>query len=171
MPNTMTLIASSTVGSGGAASIDFSSIPSTYTDLQILLSARTTRSGNNDFIQIRFNGSTTNYSARFLYGSSTAQSFTDTKIYGYTSSAPSTANTFGSLSYYVPNYLSSNNKSVSIDSVSENNASTADSYALCLVAGLWSNTSAITSITLQPLSGTDNFVQYSTAYLYGIIKS
>ena len=61
MPNTMTLISSSTVGSGGTASISFSSIPNTYTDLVVKLSVRSTASTNNtniiDFVcKIYLNG-------------------------------------------------------------------------------------------------------------------
>jgi hypothetical protein len=167
MPNTLIPIQTYTLSSS-ASSVTFSNIPQNYTDLQIVASVRSTRNGNNDFVQIKFNNSTTNYSAKFLYGSVSTSSFTDTKIYGYTSSLNFTANIFGSISYYVPNYTSSTNKSVSVNSVSENNANTTDSYALVLVAGQWSDNSAITSVTLQTLSGTDNFVTNSTFTLYGV---
>jgi len=74
-----------------------------------------------------------------------------------------TASTFASGEMYIPNYAGSNSKSFSADSVQETNASLAYSY---LMAGLWSNSSAITSIALTPFTG--NFAQYSTATLYGI---
>jgi hypothetical protein len=77
-----------------------------------------------------------------------------------------TASTFANNEVTIPNYTSSNFKSYSVDSVTENNATQA--YAI-FVAGLWSNTAAITSITLGLSSA--NFVQYSTAYLYGIKNS
>jgi hypothetical protein len=64
---------------------------------------------------------------------------------------------------YFPNYASATNKSFSIDSVTENNATLANQF---LTAGLWSNTAAITSITLLAASG--NLAYYSTASLYGI---
>ena len=76
-----------------------------------------------------------------------------------------TANTFGNMEIYIPNYAGSSNKSVSVNQVGEDNAATA--YAT-LLAGLWSNTAAITSIKLTPFSGGASFVQYSTAYLYGV---
>ncbi len=75
-------------------------------------------------------------------------------------------NTFANGEIYIPNYTASVNKSVSIDSVTENNATSA---IAALDAGLWANTAAITSINLNGNNG--NFVQYSTAYLYGIVKS
>jgi hypothetical protein len=166
MPDTFTLIASSTVGSGGAANIEFTSIPSTYTDLYVALSGRSTRSANSDFAQIQFNGSTANLSGRYLIGEGTVSSFTDTSVYAYIPAASTTASTFGNAGYYIPNYTSSNNKSISVDSVGENNSGTSGAYTLVLIAGLWSNSAAISSIKLVNISG--NFVQYSTAYLYGV---
>jgi len=81
------------------------------------------------------------------------------------SSNSATASTFGNGEYYIPNYTSSNYKSVSADAVSENNNTTA--YAR-LTAGLWSNTAAITSIRLTPDTGTA-WVTNSTATLYGVL--
>ena len=164
MANTFELIASSTVGAGGAASIAFSSIPSTYTDLCIKLSARSTRSGyESDGLTITLN-STGVSAGRGLYGSgSGAASDTDT-IVGVFSAAATTANTFGNAEIYIPNYTPSNNKSISSDAVGENNGTTA---YMRLSAVLVPLTSAITSITLASATSS-NFVQYSTAYLYGV---
>jgi hypothetical protein len=168
VPNTFTKIASVTVGSGGASSIDFSSIPATYTDLCIKLSARTTVAARDDFFKIKFNGSSTNFTAKVLYGSgSNAASFSDTSGYaGTVDAANATANTFNNGEIYIPNYAASTNKSFSTDTVQEDNQTQA--FAI-FVAGLWSQTAAITSIGLFPNSG--NFVQYSTATLYGIKNS
>lgn len=166
MPNTFELIASSTVGSGGAASIDFTSIPSTYTDLKVVFSLRNT--ANSADTSVQFNGSTTGLSDKWLYGDgSSAASFSNSTIGAVVARSSYTASTFGNGELYIPNYNSSNNKSVAIDSVAENNST---ATAMNLEAGLWSNTAAITSIKLIP-GGSSTFVQYSTAYLYGISKS
>ncbi len=171
MANTFIKIASVTVGAGGAANIAFNSIPSTYTDLVLLTSARSaTGSGNWDGVYVSFNGTsvTTNHSTRRLYGfSSTVASDSSLPYAGIIPTSGVTANTFGNGSMYIPNYAGSNNKSVSVDAVTENNSVNAINF---LTAGLWSNTAAITSITLTTESGT-NFVQYSTATLYGIKSS
>jgi hypothetical protein len=169
MPDTFTLIQAVTVGSGGQAAIDFTSIPSTYTDLYVALSGRSTRSAASDFAQIQFNGSTANLSGRYLLGEGTISSFTDTSVYAYISAANATASTFGNAGYYIPNYTSSNNKSIFVNSVGENNSGTSGQFTLVFLAGLWSNSAAITSIKLVNISG--NFAQHSTAYLYGIVKS
>lgn len=164
MANTYILIASSTVGSGGAANIDFTSIPNTYTDLVLKYSLRSTVASPYANNLLRFNGSTSSYSMIRLYGDgSGASSYSNTDIFDVSDGDNATANTFGSGEYYITNYLSSNNKATSGDSAMEQNSSTAQ---LLLTAGLWSNSSAITQITLVPTSGT--YKQYSTAYLYGV---
>ena len=165
MANTFELIASSTVGAGGAANITFSSIPSTYTDLVIKLSARSSDAATSAGVVMQFNGSSSSLTYRLLEGNgSSAASYNNTTgRIGVTDSAGSTSNIFGNLEAYIPNYAGSTNKSSSIDAVQEDNISAA--YA-DLSANLWSNTAAITSIALTLQAG--NFVQYSTAYLYGV---
>jgi hypothetical protein len=161
-------IATVDVGVLGAASIDFTSIPSTFTDLCVKISSRSTRVATDEFLKIGFNGLTTNLSHRSLNGSGTsAGSGTDGSfIYGRTDGNTATASTFGSGEFYIPNYAGSATKSVSGDTVMEDNATFASAYML---AGLWNATSAITAINLAPYFG--NFVQYSTATLYGIKKA
>jgi hypothetical protein len=168
MATTFTKIASVTVGSGGAATIDFTSIPSTFTDLCVLTSARTNRAFQVDGISVNFNGSSSSFSNRYLEGyGSTVNSYTGTTFAGSASGNTATANTFGNSILYIPNYAGSANKSFFADGAGETNATDG---LLDLVAGLWSNTAAITSITLLPTTGT-SFNQYSTATLYGINKS
>ncbi len=170
MPNTYQLIASVTVGAGGAATMDFTSIPATYTDLVIKLSGRSARAGQQaDNLFITFNATTTGYTTRNIMGNGSSASSASYSI-RYASNAVdaagSTASTFSSHEIYIPNYTSANYKSFSADSVSENNATAAQSD---LYTGLWSNTAAITSISLLPEVST--WVQYSTATLYGIKNS
>ena len=171
MANTFTLISTITVGSGGAASIDFTSIPSTYTDLCLKVSGRSSAgpSGGTEFYT-KFNANTSSYSSKLLFGagSSTGSLSGSSTQYNLAIMCANgdTASTFGNAEFYIPNYAGSNYKSVSVDSVNENNATAAYVY---LTAGLWSNTAAINQITLTPYSG--NFVQYSSASLYGILKA
>ena len=168
MANTFVRIATVTVGSGGSASMGFTSIPSTYTDLLIKFSGRSNRSLVIDAVNLSFNGSTSSFTGRYLEGDgSTVISATSTRFAGAAPGNTATASTFGNVEIYIPNYTGSTNKSFSVDSVTENNATAA--YA-DLIAGLWSNTSAITSIDLTPSVGT-LFAQYSTATLYGIKNS
>ena len=171
MPNTFELIASSTVGSGGATSIDFTSIPSTYTDLVVKYSARTNRANTNSDIYLQFNGITTaTYSFKRIFGdggSASSDGLTNDAKGGFAGNAAganATSSTFSNSEIYIPNYAGSTAKSWSVDSVAENNSSSA---MATLQAGLWSGTAAITSIKLQDYNAA-SFVQYTTAYLYGV---
>jgi hypothetical protein len=166
MANTFELIASSTVGAGGASSIDFTSIPSTYTDLVLLGSTRNNESHIYGDVYVLFNGASTNRSARYLEGSGSAASSGTQSSNGVGSNQgnSATANTFSNFQLYIPNYAGSNNKSSSADGVSENNATTA--YAT-FTANLWSQTAAINQITLTT-TVSYSFQEHSTAYLYGV---
>ena len=162
-------IATVDVGAGGTASIDFTSIAASWTDLCIKFSLRSNHASVADFVKIRFNGSSTSYSLRALYGvDSTAASQSFTELLGAIDGNTATSSTFGNGEYYIPNYAGSTNKSLSVDSIGESNAANG-SYAW-FGAGLWSNSAAITSIALTPFNGT-SFNQYSTATLYGIKKA
>lgn len=166
---TFKLISSVTVGAGGAASIDFTSIPSTYTDLCVKLSSRGFSGGARD-VNIQFNTDSTvsNYSERQLQGNgSSVASGTGQQQSATSSGATDTASTFANSDIYIPNYVGSTAKSFSTDTVTENNATLA--YAT-FRAGLWSGTAAINAIKLTH-NGGDSFGQYTTAYLYGISKN
>jgi hypothetical protein len=164
MANTYTLISSVTVGSGGAANIEFTSIPATYTDLLLKISLRGSFAGVADNITLTINNSAIG-TPKSLFGNG-ASAISNADPFVYTAST-ATASTFGNGEFYIPNYTSSNNKSISADTVSENNATTAYTF---LTAALWSNSAAITSIKLAPAGG-GTWSQHSTAYLYGISNS
>jgi hypothetical protein len=169
MANTYTLIQAQTLASS-AASVTFSSIPATYTDLQIFCSARDADTGGA-VVALSFNGVTTNLSSRNLTGNGSAASSGSSSsafaIAARSDSGDRTANTFGNSSFYVPNYAgASYNKPVSVHSAEETNAT---AVFMNVTAGLWSTTAAITSLTLTP--GVANFVIGSSFYLYGIKSS
>jgi hypothetical protein len=166
MATTYTLISSVTVSSA-TNTISFTSIPQTYTDLLFKISGRFSIDTASAFL--RYNGTTTNGTSIFLEGSgSSASSSTDGSyqygpIHGVVNSTK-TANTFGNAEIYIPNYTSSNYKSSSSDGVTENNGA---ATTMALGANLWSDTAAITSIEIVGAASAD-FVEHSTAYLYGI---
>jgi len=175
MANTYTKIASVAVGGAGAANIDFTSIPATYTDLCLKLSLRDTRTQIDDYVNLIFNNdSGSNYSMKSVWGtgSTTGNSNYSAQTANYVfqiAAASATASTFSNVEIYVPNYTSSNAKSFSTDGVTETNAATGTDRLDALTASLWSGTATINRITLTP--GTGTFVQYSTATLYGIKNS
>ena len=168
MANTFIKISTVTVGTPGST-IDFTSIPQTYTDLKLVMSLRSTRAtyADDDFF-ININGLTTNQLSDYLQGNgSSGGSFSNTRWGALIpADGAATASVFGNAELYIPNYTSANYKASSIDAVHETNATTAYQR---LHANLWSASAAITQITIVCADG--NFKQYSSATLYGIKSS
>jgi hypothetical protein len=157
-----TLIEKKTLSSE-ASIIEFTGIPQIYSDLIMTISARGTTT--DGAVRLSINGSTSNLTARDLEGggSGTPVSTSRTFIAPVITLSTATANTFGNAQLYFTNYAGSTNKSVSVDSVTENNGTLAYQS---IIAGLWSQTAAITSLSISPPSG--NLVSGSTVSLYGI---
>jgi hypothetical protein len=170
MATTYTLINKTTLGSS-QGSIDFTSIPSTYTDLQVLISPRVAENSVAVNLYGKFNSSSSGYTNKRLYGygsgtgSDSDPSGGNAFSLGLINGNTSTSNTFGNIALYIPNYAGSNYKSLSVDSVGEQNGT---SPFATLTAGLWSNIAAITSISIY---ATTDLLTNSTAYLYGIKNS
>jgi hypothetical protein len=167
---TLQLIETKTLSSA-AASIEFISIPQTFTDLVLVFSARSSVTGSN-FINLytQINGLSSGYSERGLFGdgsaaSSNSGSQPEFRFLAYVNASGATSNTFSNGQIYMPNYTGSTAKSFSSDGVIENNATAS---LLNITAGLNTTTSPITSIYMYPQSG--NLVAGSTFSLYGILK-
>ena len=171
MPDTFVKIASVTVGSGGVASVTFSSIPQTYTDLLIKGSARSLRASDEDGMAFGINGGgATNWLLLSANGSSASSGTLSSLGFGAAfvgriPGANATANTFGSFELYLPNYTSNTAKSYSTDAVTENNGTTA---YMSFLAAYQSSTATVSSVIL--LASNANLAQNSTFTLYGIKK-
>lgn len=178
MPVTYVLIASSVLSST-ATSVTFSSIPATYTDLIMRWSTRSNSGGDSTDATFRLNGSSsTIYSSRILYsnGSSVINDAISNRADLYsnflTTGGTATSNSFSSGELYLPSYTSSTNKPVSINGRTEFNSIA--NPQTTMVAGLFRDTTAITSITMYSgatASPSDSFVSGSSFYLYGIKNS
>jgi hypothetical protein len=148
------------------ASITFSSIPQTYTDLVLLVSARNTVANYYSDTVVTLNNQTSS-TTKVLYGlSGSSASYTATDGTNlYTPGTTATANTFGNTQIYFPNYTLTGTKSTSFESVTENNSA---NYIIAIGAGSVTNgTNPINTITISLAGG--SFTQYSTATLYGIL--
>jgi hypothetical protein len=154
------------------SSVSFTSISSSYTDLQILVSARIDRAGYWANMKMTFNSSSSSYTQKVLGSDGSAPDWASSSAlngfgYFYAPANSATSNVFSNHSIYIPNYLSSNYKSVSIDGTSENNGTDGNNH---IMAGLWTNAAAINSIEFSTYSGSD-LVAGSTFYIYGIKNS
>ncbi len=161
---------------GSQANIEFTGIANTYSDLVLYLSMRTNRATREaSVIYLQFNGATagSNYRHRLLkasgYGVSSNQSSGDSTSLqvGYSSGQDATANSFASTTIYIPNYASSYAKPLTSDSV--NAIVPGTEWDTQISGGRFGNTSVISSIKILDING-NNFLQYSSATLYGITK-
>lgn len=171
MAQSYQLIGTVTVGSGGVANIEFTNISTAYTDLCVVLSLRSEEATLVNDVRMTVNNNTSSiYRYRQLYQSGGTPGSTNSNgLQAFTKIAllpgtTTTSNTFCSTVVYIPNYTSSNYKSVSVDTVWEINS--ASNYQLDLFTNLIETTSAISSINLYTPSY--DIAQHSTAYLYGI---
>jgi hypothetical protein len=176
MPKSYELIASSIVGSGGASNIDFTSIPSTYTDLCLKYSIRGVAAFTYSYAVYTLNNdTTTSTTAVWLVGDGSSAgggggsgASTYNRIMGAIPNGNATASTFGNGEFYIPNYANtSQKKSGSGDGVGETNSTAG---FLIMASTLWPVTSAINRITLQSYDA-GGIPQHSSAYLYGIKNS
>lgn len=173
MATTYTLI-NSNVLSSSAASVTFSSIPATYTDLVVKVSLRTSNSTVNDYVQVQLGGITANnYTDIYVYnrnGSVGSGSGSSTNGFYYAVAAcgaNATSNTFASSEIYIPNAFVSAFKQIGSDFAVENNSHS--SYAIQATAQLFSNNATVSSITF--ITSANNFVSGSSFFLYGIKNS
>jgi hypothetical protein len=161
MAKTYEPIQTYTLGSA-AASIDFTTIASSWTDLRLVF---TGRGASGSIIKLQFNGDTAgNYSRTRVYGNGTsAASSRSTSITSiYWGNGITTAGVLGFYTADIFSYGSSTYKTALLTmSEDENGSGLTESEV-----GLWRSTSAITTIKIAATTGT--FDAGSTATLYGI---
>jgi len=163
-------IATVTVGSGGAANVEFTSIPGDFDHLQIRVLARGTNASASIYQKIQFNSDTSSiYADHYILGdgaSASAGASTNAAFIGVgsTAGANASANIFGTIIIDLLDYAD-NNKYKTIRNLEGFDVNGSGGYVM-LTSGLWRNTSAVTSIKLTPSAG--NYAQYSHFALYGI---
>ena len=164
-------IATTTVGSGGASSVTFSSIPSDYTHLQLRISCRSTTAAGLSWSRLRMNSDSTNanYKGHQLYGegSSTASSVfgSESGIAAFlTVGSTGTANVFNAAIIDILDY-NNTNKYKTIK-VSQGNDTNGAGYII-LHSGVWMSTSSINSLTFLDVNS-GNYAQNSIFSLYGV---
>jgi len=174
MASTFELIAKNVTTT--STSLTFSSIPSTYTDLYLMISARTTSGIYDSYLpmNLTFNSISSGYSEKILEGSpansgsgrSNQSSNASQFELMYVSTEGTTENTYANIQIYIFNYASSLPKFISYECAPERSA---QNVSYNMGSGLNSTTSAITSLRFEAPGQT--FVAGSTFYLYGIKNS
>jgi hypothetical protein len=167
-------IATVTVGSGGSSTVSFTSIPSTYTHLQLRVLAQTNRGTyGRDAVKLNLNSDTgNNYAWHELFGdgSSAATNAASTTNRGEAAEVGTT--TGGAFGAAVIDFLDYANTSKyktvrSLFGGDHNGTIAGFGGTVGLYSTLWQSTSAISTITFAPVNGT-LFSQYSSFALYGI---
>jgi hypothetical protein len=167
-------IATATVGAGGTAGVTFSSIPSTYTHLQLRGIARSNRAASSDTLFLQYNGDTgTNYSLHFYRTNGVTQGQFGAAANAATANDvlqiatdQSSSNIFGTFIVDLIDY-SNTSKNKTMKSLGGFTNNTSAGGLISFASGGWRNTSAITSIFIDAHQ-TDIFLQYSQFALYGI---
>ena len=168
-PTSYESIQTVTVGSGGAADITFTSIPSTFKHLQVRWLSRNNRAAADDTIAIQFNGDTTsNYALHFIYGDGSAAAAValinrSEILIGYQAGNSAGANIFGAGVTDILDYENTN-KFKTLRSLGGDDSNGAGTVHFG--SGLYRSSSAITSIKF--FSSGANFAEYSSFALYGI---
>jgi hypothetical protein len=159
--STYTPIATQTLGSA-ASSVTFSSIPSTYTDLVLIISAQTSTGSNGYDIRGQFNGDTgTNYSHTQMFGNGSSASSSRESNVAYMKFGLTDTSNFTVARVNIMNYSNTTTYKTVITRRDD-----ASQYTIEVV-DLWRNTAAITSIYIYPETAS-NFTAGSTFTLYGI---
>ena len=164
-------IATVTVGSGGSGTVTFSSIPSTYTHLQVRITAQSNRATYSlDDIKIKFNADTGSHGVICLHGEgTTAEGNYITNNIGERALGTSVVGNFGAYVVDILDYRNTNKYKTYRALAGTDSNGVVAGYApmINLVSGLWQSTAAITDLTFTPVTGT-LFTQYSSFALYGI---
>jgi hypothetical protein len=172
IPSDYESIATVTVGSGGAANVEFTSIPATYTHLQIRMIAKnSSTSSGYDFVNMQFNSDTgSNYNSHYLEGTGSGSPISggvanSVSIYAgdCARSNASYANMFAASIIDILDYANTNKYTTvrTLAGLDYNGSGGVD-----FQSGAWRNTNAVTSIKFS-VSGVD-IAQYSHFALYGI---
>lgn len=173
IPTDFESIATVTVGSGGAANVEFTSIPGTYTHLQIRAIARSSTAGDQDGVAIRFNSDTaSNYAYHYLFGNGDPTPYasgaanTTQGFVMYIAGDTASANIFGAGVVDILDYANTNKFKTVRSLTGEERNGAGDIWTF---SSLWRSTNAITSISLYSINGGGRkMMQYSSFALYGI---
>lgn len=170
--NSVPRLLGSTVLGSSTTSITFSSIPGTHRALLLVAYTRVT-AGAFFNIMLRFNGDTgANYDWQDMYAGAAAQlasqNFAQTSIIAFKHPGAGTggANLFGAAAVWIPGYAYASANKTCNSLWSHKDSTVSAHMAVGRTAGFWRSNSAITSLTIQPI--TDQFATGTIASLYAV---
>lgn len=175
MPNTYSLISSNTL-SAPAASVTFTSIPASFTDLVLKFTGRLDGGAGSGVAVIRLNSASLSMATIYMYTNygTTRNGGLDaastTCGLGYINDGGSTSNTFSNSEVYIPNYSVSGTKKQATTLTGMEYGSDTFNYGFIGSINI-SGTNVITSMEIDSVTGGSNFVSGSSFYLYGIKNS
>ena len=164
LPPVYESIATTTVGSGGTSLVTFSSIPSTYTHLQVRAIGKDNSVYGAIFMSFNNDTYSTNYSRHGIYGDGTSYASFGAANAPYMNAitTPASGGGFGGAVIDIWDYADTN-KYKTIKSSSGWDTNTAG--ITILYDGTWRNTAAVSRIDIFSDS---TLGQYSSFALYGI---
>jgi hypothetical protein len=161
LPTSFDSIATTTVGAGGSSSVTFSSIPQTYTHLQLRILSLQNTATSGGTISLNSDTTTTNYYYHYISGNGSAASAGagQDRIYAPWNSGSSSGPGVTILDFI--DYANTN-KYKTVRQL--NGYDTNGAGAVLFTSHLWMNTSAINTIAIT----SSGFSQYSSFALYGV---
>jgi hypothetical protein len=163
-------IATQTIGAGGASSVTFSSIPSTYTHLQIRGIGKSSYGvvAITPRLKLNNDATTTDYKLHYLGGDGSSPTSGAESNPPYTmieaGSGGNYSQTFGATVIDILDYANGNKNKVIRNLAGYDDNGNGQVY---FFSGVWLNTTTVNSITIYDTVG--NFVQGSQFALYGVL--
>lgn len=149
--------------SGNVSTITFSNIPSTYTDLVVRVSARSS-AASPEGTYILFNGTTANFSGTYIIGDGGTPGIGNIARYIGSIFGGGNTNAFNCSYIYIPNYAVAATKTFTVTNCAENSGTQGYNN---IMGGQWADNTAISSIGIT----STGFTQNSSFTLYGITKA
>jgi hypothetical protein len=167
MANTFRLIATYTAPTT-VNNVQFNTIPQTFQDLKLLVSARSSSSQDDDSLYVKFNNTSTNYFSQVMFdnGSNVFGFRLTTGYAGVISADTTTAGIFSNSEVYISDYTnaSKHKSAVTLTTNEKNDANIRHDQAQIV----WKDNTPITSLVIDSVG---TLLAGSTFYLYGINKS
>jgi|LakMenEpi03Aug12_release.lakeMendotaPanAssembly.Ray.scaffolds.fasta_scaffold426809_3 hypothetical protein len=151
------------------SSVLISTIPQSFQDLKLVVSARSSAAQEDDALYVKFNSAATTYYSQVMFDNGgSVYGFRLTSAYaGVITANTSDANIFSNSDIYIAGYASSTKNKAAVTSTT--NETTSSNIRHDQAQLNWRSTAPITELLIE--AGAGNIMSGSTFYLYGISNS